>query len=165
MMMMTSNSSSSSPWFYTTLPLSISVVIHLLPLHGLLGSPALERLYGFRITTTTKNTNTNTKTNDSNNNDGAVVVSSDDTSSVLLLTLQHRAVMFGSMGIGLFLGTFVHRPSLPTAMGMVGISDVSFLALALPRWKHLNDKMKKVVYADIISVLCLLLALGSQHVN
>jgi hypothetical protein len=144
------SSSGSSPWLYTTLPLSISAVIHLLPLPGLLGTPALERLYGIRITTKNAIVTSASNTNDTSSN------------ASLLLTLQHRAAMFGTIGIGLFLGTFVHRQSLPAAMGMVFMSDVSFLALALPRWKRLNAKMKTVVYADVISIVCLIV--GSQQV-
>lgn len=116
-----------------TLPLGISLVIHLLPLPGVMGNAALERLYGFQI-----------------EQDG------------LLVALQHRAVMFGSLGAGLWIGTFVHRPSLPAAIGMTLASDISFLALAIPSWKRLSHKLKKVVYADVVSILCLLVG-GAQY--
>lgn len=35
--------------FSISIPLSVSVVIHLLPVPGVLGSQALERLYGIRF--------------------------------------------------------------------------------------------------------------------
>ena len=48
-----------------------------------------------------------------------------------------------------------------TMRNMTLASDVSFLALALPRWRRLTKQMKKVVYADIISIGCLVLACHS----
>ena len=119
----------------------LSAVIHLLPLPGVLGNSALERLYGFRI-------------KDNKNDCDA---DSEQKEASLLLALQHRAVMLGSLGAALWAGVFVHRPSLPLAVGMTVVSDVSFLALALPRWKKLGSKIRKVVYADVLSVACLFL--------
>ena len=72
-----------------------------------------------------------------------------------MVALQHRAVMLGSLGVGLYVGTFVHRPSLNLALGMTLVSDISFLLVALPNWNQLTRQLKKVVYADAISILCL----------
>ncbi|CAB9500466.1 expressed unknown protein [Seminavis robusta] len=118
--------------------ISVSAIIHVLPLPGILGASALERLYGIRFS------------------ERSVGGDTDNTSSAtLLIALQHRAAMFGTLGAGLILGTFYHRPSLPVAIGMTLVSDVSFLALTMPKWKNLNSKMKRVAFADIVSIVCL----------
>ena len=136
-----------------SIPLGVSFVIHLLPVPGVLGSQALERLYGIRFQTRSK---TDTHTEDA--------TSDADTTDNLVLAMQHRAALFGYLSVGLFTGAFLHRPSLPMAIATTLFSDVSFLALALPRWRRLTAQMKRVVYADIISILCLVVS-GSKSVG
>jgi hypothetical protein len=72
--------------------------IHLLPLVGVLGALRLESLYGIRV---------------------------DDPGMALLL--QHRAVLFGMLGVSLVYAAF--RPALHLAALAAGfVSIVSFLA-------------------------------------
>ena len=103
----------------------------------------LERLYGIHFEET------------KSNSDGVDEARSSNSS--LLVALQHRAALFGILGASLFVGSFYHRPSLPLAIGMTIASDVSFLAIAVPKWNSMNAKMKRVVVADILSILCLVL--------
>ena len=127
------------------IPISIAAVIHLLPLPGLLGRSTLERLYGVRMKDAKKNDDES------------------DGTTPLLIALQHRAVMLGSLGMGLGIGAFWHATSLDLAIGLTLLSDVSFLAVAVPRWSKLNAKMKKVVYADVVSIVCLGMAILSVN--
>ena len=134
----------SSIFSTSSLPLAVSAIIHLLPLPGVMGSQALQRLYGVDFATTAKK-----------KQDDAF----DDNADNIVLALQHRAVLFGCLGGGLWMSAQSHDSASKSAMmGMTLLSDISFLALALPRWKRLTRQMKKVVYADVISIVCLLIA-------
>lgn len=81
--------------------LAVAGVIHLLPLPGVFGAQALQRLYGITL---------------------------DDPN--LLLLLQHRAVLFGLLG-ALILGAIRVAAWRPLALGAGLISTTSFLVLAL----------------------------------
>ena len=86
--------------FITPILLALVAVVHLLPLTGVRGSEALERLYGVAIT-------------DPN----------------LLVLMQHRAVLFGIIG-GLLVGAVFTPAWRPLAIGIGLVSVVSFLLLA-----------------------------------
>ncbi len=102
-------------------------LIHLLPLSGVLGAAALERLYGVALA-------------DAN----------------LSILLQHRAVLFGLLGMGLVWAAFVPRmQAVATVAGAVSV--VSFLVIAQLQGPP-NAALGRVVMADWIAVCCLLVA-------
>lgn len=80
--------------------LLVAAAIHLLPLWGVTGGAALERLYGVAVT-----------------------------DPDLLLLLRHRAVLFGLLGGALAVAAFVPRWH-GAALGAAALSVVSFLLLA-----------------------------------
>jgi hypothetical protein len=80
--------------------LLVAAAIHLLPLSGVAGGPALERLYGVAV---------------------------DDPTVQLLL--RHRAVLFGLLGVALASAAFVPRWH-GAALGAAMVSVLSFLGLA-----------------------------------
>ena len=145
----------------------------MLPLAGVLGVHALERLYGVNLSSrlflrdassleetgkrngensvTVKNINDG-KLQDKDNEEDSDASALDN----VVLALQHRAVLFGGLGFGL-LSVVSDAPQHTRKMMicMTLLSDFSFLTLALPRWKALTREMKKVVYADILSIFCL----------
>ncbi|RYE84342.1 MAG: phosphopantetheine adenylyltransferase [Myxococcales bacterium] len=108
--------------------LSFVAIIHLLPMVGALGAARLHRLYG---------------------------LSPGDPGLVLLL--RHRAVLFGLLGAFLLLAAF--RPAL-TTLGLVAgsVSVVSFLALALDTTGPLHASLRRVVAADVVALVCLVVA-------
>lgn len=75
-----------------------------------------------------------------------------------LLAMRHRATMFGVLGAGLIAGLF-WEPALLPAMAMTAASDVAFLILALVS-QGTHAAMRKVVIADVVSIVCLLAAWG-----
>ena len=104
-----------------SLPLAISATIHLMPLPGVMGSQTLQRLYGVELKTTA-----------AKHQDDAC----DDNADNIVLALQHRAVLFGCLGGGLWMS--IRSPdsaSKNTMMSMTLLSDLSFVALAISRWK------------------------------
>jgi hypothetical protein len=121
--------------YFVSFTLVVTAVIHLLPLSGVWGAGRLKALYG---------------------------ISFADPS--LLVLMQHRAVLFGMLGVGLLAAAF-HPPSQPLAFAAGFVSVVSFLAIA---WsvKGYNHAVQRVVSADLVALLCLLLgalALGSMR--
>jgi len=80
--------------------LAVAGLIHLLPLSGLLGADALQRLYGI-----------------------------DATAPELLLLLRHRAVLFGLLGAALLLA-IRHPGWRWPAIGAGLLSTIAFLLLA-----------------------------------
>lgn len=80
--------------------LIVAGLIHLMPLPGLVGGPALARLYGL-----------------------------DSLPPDLEILLRHRAVMFGLLG-ALLVGAAFRPEWRPLAMGAGLISAVAFIALA-----------------------------------
>lgn len=104
--------------------LVVAGVIHVLPLSGALGPKALERLYGVPIT-------------DSNT----------------LVLLQHRAVLFGLLGVGLLIAAFT--PAWQAVASVAGlISALSFLVIALCVGGY-NAALQRVVKADVVAIVCL----------
>jgi hypothetical protein len=109
--------------------LALAGVIHLLPLPGILGAGPLTRLYG---------------------------VAADDPNVGILL--QHRAVLFGLLGLLLVAAAF--RPDLrPVALIAGLVSTVSFLAIAWVVGGY-NAQVARVVAADLLAVVLLLVAAG-----
>lgn len=80
--------------------LTIAAIIHFLPVSGIVGQTALERLYGVAI-------------NDPN----------------LLIAMQHRALLFGLLG-ALFVVAMFKADLRLLAMGFGLVSTVGFIAVA-----------------------------------
>jgi hypothetical protein len=107
--------------------LTLAGIIHLLPLPGLLGAGQLRRLYGIAV---------------------------DDPNTAILL--QHRAVLFGLLGVLLIAAAF--RPELRAVALVAGLmSTVSFLVIAWGVGGY-NAPVARVIAADIVAVLLLLAA-------
>ncbi|WP_332644543.1 hypothetical protein [Aeromicrobium sp.] len=70
--------------------------------------------------------------------------------------LVHRAVLFGLLGAALIAAIFCDD-ARPYVIGAVLFSDVSFLAIA-GRNPGINESMQRVVRADVISIVLLLVA-------
>ena len=105
--------------------LIITAVIHLLPVSGVLGQAQLQGLYG---------------------------VSLDDPNLVLLM--QHRAVLFGLLGLYLLYAAFTPaQQSLAFIAGWVSV--LSFLLLARANGPQ-NTAIRRVVQADLVALLALL---------
>lgn len=86
-------------WISNT-ALAIAAIIHFLPVSGILGKAALEKLYGVGI---------------------------DDPN--LLIAMQHRALLFGLLGV-LFLVAIFKADLRILAMGFGMVSTVGFIAVA-----------------------------------
>jgi hypothetical protein len=115
----------------TIVCLTLAGVIHLLPLPGILGAGQLTRLYG---------------------------VSADDPNVGILL--QHRAVLFGLLGVLLIAAAF--RPDLRAIALIAGIvSAVSFLVIAWGIGGY-NAQVARVVVADLLAVTLLVVAAGIE---
>lgn len=111
--------------------LTLAGVIHLLPLPGALGAAQLTRLYG---------------------------VAADDPNVGILL--QHRAVLFGLLGVLLIVAAF--RPELRAVALIAGlVSTVSFLAIAWGVGGY-NAQVARVVVADVLALVLLLVAAGIE---
>jgi hypothetical protein len=106
-------------------------LIHLLPLVGVTGRTALEKAYG-------------------------IPVESPD----LQLLLQHRAVLFGLLGLVCLIAAFntSWRPAVWCA-AMISTSSFMLLAWLAPSY---NAAIARVVWFDIIAIAMLLLA-GAVH--
>jgi hypothetical protein len=112
--------------------LFIVSLIHLLPLVGVKGRTALEKAYG-------------------------IPVDSPD----LQLLLQHRAVLFGLLGVACLIAAF-NAPWRPAVWCAAFISTCSFMLLAwlMPSY---NAAIARVVWVDAVAVAMLLLA-GAMHI-
>jgi hypothetical protein len=111
--------------------LTLAGIIHLLPLPGALGAGQLSRLYG---------------------------VAADDPNLAILL--QHRAVLFGLLGVLLVAAAF--RPELRAVALVAGlVSTVSFLVVAWGVGGY-NPQVARVVVADVVAVVLLLVAAGIE---
>lgn len=111
--------------------LMLAGVIHLLPLPGVLGARQLTRLYG---------------------------VAADDPDVGILL--QHRAVLFGLLGVLLIAAAF--RDELRAVALIAGVvSTMSFLVIAWSVGGY-SPQVARVVAADVVAVLLLLAAGGAQ---
>jgi hypothetical protein len=112
-------------------------VIHLLPLSGALGAERLQALYAVEL-------------GDPN----------------LLIMMQHRAVLFGLLGVFLVLGAFRAALQVPAMVAGL-ISAGSFIVIAL--WVGgYNAALQRIVIADVVAIACLiaawaLFALARRH--
>jgi len=76
----------------------------------------------------------------------------------LLILMRHRAVLFGLLGTFIIYAAF--RPSIqPLALLAGFIGALSFIVLAKAVGVY-NAAISKVVLADIVAVVCLVVAFG-----
>jgi hypothetical protein len=120
-------------WFLR-LAFVIVGLIHLLPLSGVLGRKLLERAYGIEVN-----------------------------SSNLQILLQHRAVMFGLLGLACLIAAWDERWRTPVGIATF-ISAASFVVIAWKAPEH-NALIARVVLFDEIAVALLLLAGLVQYVR
>jgi hypothetical protein len=106
-------------------------LIHLLPLIGVTGRAALQKAYG-------------------------IPVESPD----LQLLLQHRAVLFGLLGLACLIAAF-NAPWRPAVWCAAMISTCSFMLLAWLAPSY-NAAIARVVWFDFIAIAMLLLV-GAVH--
>ncbi|MEW6205898.1 MAG: phosphopantetheine adenylyltransferase [Pseudomonadota bacterium] len=111
--------------------LTIAAIIHFLPLSGIMGKAALEKLYGVAIA-------------DPN----------------LLIAMQHRALLFGLLGV-LFVMAMFKTDLRLLAMCFGLVSTVGFIAIA---WNvgDYNPLISRVVKADVIVIIALLIGLVNE---
>ena len=74
----------------------------------------------------------------------------------LTVLLVHRAILFGLVGAAL-IAAIICEDARPYVIGGVLVSDVAFLVIA-GRNPGINASMKRVVRADVISIVLLLVA-------
>jgi hypothetical protein len=112
--------------YFASAMLVAVAIIHLLPLSGVLGASRLKTLY--RLTFTDPS---------------------------LLVLMQHRAVLFGMLGLGLLVAAF-HPPSQAFAFVAGFVSVASFLVIA---WSvdDYNRAIQRVVHMDLVALVCLVL--------
>lgn len=85
-------------------------------------------------------------------------IAADDPNAVILL--QHRALLFGLLGALLIAAAF--RPELRVVALVAGlVSTVSFLVIAWSAGGY-NAQVARVVAADVLAVVLLLLAAGIE---
>jgi len=111
--------------------LAIAAIIHFLPVSGIMGKASLEKLYGVDIT-------------DPN----------------LLIAMQHRALLFGLLGVLFVIAMFkADLRLLAMCFGMV--STVGFIAVA---WQvgDYNPLIARVVKADVIVIVALIIGLINE---
>jgi hypothetical protein len=111
----------------TRIALCIVGLIHLLPLMGVTGRVALEKAYGIPVE-----------------------------SADLQLLLQHRAVLFGLLGVACLIAAF-NAPWRPAVWCAAMVSTCSFMLLAWQAPSY-NAAIARVVWFDIIAIAMLLLA-------
>ena len=112
--------------------LVVAGVIHLLPIPGMFGAAALQRLYGLPFTEPN-----------------------------LRILMQHRAVLFGLLGVFLIAAATIRPDWQPIAIGGGLVSALSFLLFARMAGDY-NAALRKVVIADRVAVVALLVAAGTQ---
>jgi hypothetical protein len=112
--------------------LGVVSLVHLLPLAGVTGRSALEKAYGIPIE-----------------------------SPDLQLLLQHRAVLFGLLGLACAIAAF-NAPWRPAVLCAALISTCSFMLLAWLAPSY-NTAIARVVGFDVVAIAMLLLA-GAVHV-
>ena len=74
----------------------------------------------------------------------------------LAVLLVHRAILFGLLTAALIAAIFCEQ-ARPYVIGAVLVSDIAFLVIAALN-RGLNDSMKRVVRADVISIALLVIA-------
>jgi hypothetical protein len=107
--------------------LCVVSLIHLLPLVGVTGRAALEKAYG-------------------------IPVESPD----LQLLLQHRAVLFGLLGVACAIAAF-NAPWRPAVLWAALVSTCSFMLLAWLATSY-NAAIARVVWFDVVAIAMLVLA-------
>lgn len=115
----------------SNIALAIAAIIHFLPLSGIMGKTTLERLYGVAI---------------------------DDPN--LLIATQHRALLFGLLGVLFVVAMFkVDLRLLAMCFGLV--STVGFIAVA---WQvgDYNPLIARVIKADVIVIVALIIGLINE---
>ena len=85
-----------------SIPFGVSCVIHFLPVPGVLGSQVLERLYGIHFSTIhhAGNSDSNKAAAAAAAAPAAAADTNAATKENLVLSMQHRAVLFGSLSVG-----------------------------------------------------------------
>ena len=117
--------------YVSVVALLISGLIHLLPVPGVMGAAALTRLYGVDVL--------------------------DANTSILL---QHRALLFGVLGLLMFSAIAV--PSLRVTVLVVALfSAASFIVVALWVGSY-NAAIARVVTADIVASILLAAGLVAE---
>ena len=111
----------------TAVGLLVLAAIHLTPAVGLAGAAALQRLYGV-----------------------AVVEPN------LLLLMQHRALLFGLLGLLLVGAAFVPAWRLPALIG-ASLSLLGYLALVALA-SPVNAELQRVAWVDVVALLPLAVA-------
>ncbi|MDF2714893.1 MAG: hypothetical protein K0R28_1818 [Paenibacillus sp.] len=102
-------------------------IIHMLPVIGVLGAERLTALYGIPV-------------QDKN----------------LVILMQHRALLFGLLGLFLVYAAF--QPALQSIAFIGGfISVTSFILIAYSIGGY-NNEIRTVVLMDTLALICLLLA-------
>lgn len=109
------------------LSIAVVAIIHLIPVSGVLGAEQLHALYGIPM---------------------------DDPNLAILM--QHRAVLFGLLGVYLLYSLLRPQHQWP-AMVAAAVSVLSFLLIALSASAY-NEAIARVVNADWIALACLALA-------
>jgi hypothetical protein len=117
--------------YVSVFALLISGLIHLLPLPGAMGAAVLTRLYGIEVV---------------------------DASTAIIL--QHRALLFGVLGLLMFSAIAV--PNLRLAVLAVALfSTASFIVVAL--WVgNYNSAIARVVTADVVASIFLCAGLVAE---
>lgn len=111
--------------------LLVSALIHLMPVPGVMGAPALSRLYGIDV--------------------------ADPNTSILL---QHRALLFGALGVLMLVAIAV--PGLRLTVLLVGLfSAASFIAVAMHVGGY-NAAIARVVAADVVASAALAVGLAAE---
>lgn len=111
--------------------LLVAGLIHLLPVPGVLGVNTLARLYGINVT-------------DPN----------------LAILLQHRAVLFGVLGV--LMWSAIALPALRTTALAAGLfSAASFIAVALWAGGY-NGAINRVVQVDVVASVLLAIGLAAD---
>ena len=77
----------------------------------------------------------------------------------LVILMRHRAVLFGLLGLFFFSAAF-HRSMQPAAFIASFVSVLSFLFLAWAVGGY-NAQIGRVFAADIVALICLLIALAA----
>ncbi|MFN7455469.1 MAG: phosphopantetheine adenylyltransferase [Pseudobdellovibrionaceae bacterium] len=114
--------------------IALAGVIHILPVPGVLGGKMLEKLYGIEI-------------RDPN----------------LLILLQHRAVIFGLLGIFMIYSAFV--PELQKIAIIAGyVSVISFLLIAWSTGGY-SGAVNRVVIADLFALAFLIASTAIHFFN
>lgn len=114
--------------------LLLAALIHSLPVVGVVGVERLQTLYQLA-----------------------------DLGPTEVLLLQHRALLFGVVAIGLLIAMFQPSWRIPTA-GMTLLSVLGFLVLAGLYRDAVNPALLRVVIADLIALPALVVVLWvSRH--